>query len=55
MITDEANFIYGAPVDNGNTLTYSKTITQPGNEGKIYRFKVAAENLLGVGPYSNII
>jgi len=35
--------------------TFSKIVTQPGNEGKIYRFRVAAENVLGVGPYSREI
>lgn len=39
-------------VDNGVLLTYSYAVSQPGNEGKRYRFKVAAENLLGVGPYT---
>jgi hypothetical protein len=40
------------PFDNDVSLTYVKSITQPGNEGKNFRFKVAAENLLGVGPYT---
>jgi len=51
--TDNADFTYSAAVDNGVLLTYSKTISQPGNEGKIYRFKVAAENALGIGEYSD--
>lgn len=41
-----------ATIDNGVLLTYSHPITQPGNEGKYFRFKVSAENLLGVGPDS---
>jgi len=44
--------IESAPVNNGVSLTYTLPITQPGNEGKNFRFKVAAENLLGTGPYS---
>ena len=40
------------PIDNGVFLTYDYSINQPGNEGKNFRFKVAAENLLGVGPYT---
>jgi hypothetical protein len=53
--TDEADFILGTPVLNGDSTVYSKAITQPGNEGKVYRFRVAAENELGIGPYSNEI
>ena len=41
-----------ASVDNGLSLSYTYAVTQPGNEGKYFRFKVAAENLLGIGPYS---
>ena len=33
-------------------MTYTKTITQPGNEGKVYRIRVAAVNSIGTGSYS---
>jgi hypothetical protein len=52
-MTDDANLIYGAPINNGLSLTYTMTVTEPGNEGNIYRFKVAASNALGTGVYSN--
>ncbi len=55
MITDESDFIYGTDINNALNLIYNKAITQPGNEGKIFRFKVAAENVLGVGDYSEEI
>ncbi len=41
-----------ATVDNGLALSFAYPVTQPGNEGKNFRLKVAAENLLGIGPYS---
>ena len=44
--------IESAPVDNGVFLVYTLPISQPGNEGKNFRFKVAAENMLGRGPFS---
>ena len=50
--TDNADFVLGTAVENGALTSYSKLITQPGNEGKIYRFRVAARNVLGTGPYS---
>ena len=40
--SDESDFAYGAPVENGILTSHSKLITQPGNEGKVYRFRVAA-------------
>ena len=43
------------PIDIGLDLEYTKPIVQPGNEGKTYRFRVAVENSLGVGPYSDEI
>jgi hypothetical protein len=39
-------------IENGQSTVYSKAITQPGNEGKIFRFRVAAQNELGTGPWS---
>lgn len=55
VMSDEADFVMGNTVENGQLTQYSKTITQPGNEGKIYRFRVAAQNVLGIGPYSDEI
>lgn len=55
VISDNADFIYTAPVLNGLSLVYTKVILQPGNAGKTYRFRVAAQNMLGTGPFSNEI
>ena len=55
MRTDEADYVLGTPIDNGITLEYTKAIIQPGNEGKIFRFRVAVENRLGISPYSDEI
>ena len=41
--------MYNAAVNNGLSLSYSLTTITP---GLFYRFKVAAANGLGVGPYS---
>jgi hypothetical protein len=53
--TDDSDFVLKTPIANGNRTIFSKIIMQPGNEGKVYRFRVAAENVLGVGTYSNEI
>jgi len=46
--------VLGSP--ESTTMTeFTKSITQPGNEGATFRFRVAAENELGVGPYSREI
>ena len=37
----------------GTQTQFVKAITQPGNEGKVYRFRVAAQNELTTGPYSD--
>jgi len=55
VVSDDSNFVMGTPEDNGLDLTFTKAITQPGSEGKIYRFRVAVENAFGVGPYSDEI
>ena len=52
--SDNSDFILGSPFDNGVLVTYTKII-QTGNQGKIYRFRVAAQNVLGTGPYSDEI
>lgn len=52
--SDSSDFVYGeTPIENGAVTTYSKIIAQPGNEGSIYRFRIAAQNVLGTGPYSD--
>ena len=33
VMTDNADFVYNAPLGNGLSLTYSLTVAQPGNEG----------------------
>jgi hypothetical protein len=38
--SDNSDFNYGEAVENGQNTEYSKTILS-GNEGKIYRFRVA--------------
>ena len=53
--TDEADYVLGAAIDNELAKEYTKSITQPGNEGRTYRFRVAVENSLGIGPYSDEI
>lgn len=52
--SDESNFILGAPIAVGTQTTFSKLIDQV-DVGKVFRFRVAAENELGVGPFSNEI
>jgi hypothetical protein len=44
----------GAADSTETFTTYSKAISA-GNEGKTYRFRVAAQNVLGIGPYSDEI
>ena len=53
VISDDADFIYRSPVLVGTQTQFIKAITQPGNEGKVYRFRVAAQNELTTGPYSD--
>ena len=53
--TDEADYVLGSPIDNGASLSFSKSITQPGNEGRIFRFRIAVENSLGTSVYSDEI
>lgn len=52
--TDEADYVLGDPIDNDLLLEYTKTIAAEG-EGKIFRFRVAVENMLGIGVYSDEI
>lgn len=40
--SDNADFVLGQPVQNGLNTHFTKAISQPGNEGKVYRFRVAA-------------
>lgn len=51
--TDEADYILASETLIGVSTTFDKVISQPGNEGKTYRFRVAAQNVLGTGPYSD--
>jgi hypothetical protein len=52
---DNADFVLEAPIDNGLSTSFTLTVTQPGNEGNVYRFRVAVANSLGTGPYSDEI
>ena len=49
VITDESDFVLSSPIENSVATTFTKVITQPGNEGKTFRFRVAAQNVLGIG------
>ena len=53
VTSDNADFLYYNLNSIGQTTSFTKTVTQPGNEGKIYRFRVAAQNVLGQGPWSD--
>lgn len=52
--TDEADYALGSAIDNSLDLEYTKAIAAAG-EGKIFRFRVAVENALGIGEYSDEI
>lgn len=54
VTSDSADFVYTAAVDNGAVLTYTKAIAGA-DAGKTFRFKVAAQNSLGIGEYSDEI
>jgi hypothetical protein len=49
--TDEADYIMSDPVSNGDLTAF----TRSADIGKTYRFRVAAKNVLGVGPWSDEI
>ena len=40
--SDNSDFKLGNAIENGISTTYTKIIAQPGNEGKVYRFRIAA-------------
>jgi len=42
VTSDNADFIYANLNTIGQTTSFTKIVSQPGNEGKIYRFRVAA-------------
>jgi hypothetical protein len=50
---DEGDLVYDASADVAAPATsYTHAVTQPGNEGKTFRFRVAAVNEFGTGPMS---
>lgn len=53
---DDGDFVFDATEAIGAPASsYSYAVTQPGNEGRTFRFRVAAVNALGTGPYSDEI
>jgi hypothetical protein len=50
---DEADLDSVINIDNGLVTTYSRTFAA-GNEGKTYRFSVAAENSIGIVQESRV-
>ena len=52
--TDEADFVLGTPINNGLNLEFTKMVSAA-YEGKIFRFRVAVKNMLGISEYSDEI
>ena len=53
---DEGDYVFDTTASLGATATSNTyTVTQPGNEGKTFRFRVAAINELGTGVDSDEI
>ena len=47
---DEGDYVYDTITPAAaSASTFSYAVTQPGNEGKTYRFRIAASNVLGTG------
>lgn len=42
VTSDNADFVYANLNLIGQTLSFSRVVSQPGNAGKTYRFRVAA-------------
>lgn len=54
--TDAGDYVYDTTVAVAAPATsYSYAVTQPGNEGTTFRFRIAAQNALGTGVYSDEI
>lgn len=51
---DQADYVFGDPIDKGSSVTHSKSVGSD-DAGKVFRMRVAAENALGIGEYSDVI
>lgn len=54
VIEDEADYVFGTPLDKGADTAHNKTLGAA-DGGKVFRMRVAAENALGIGDYSDVI
>ena len=55
VISEDPSYTLSPALSTGLVTTYTLNVVQPGNEGLAFKFKVAAENLLGIGEYSDDI
>lgn len=51
VLSDNADDIFAPAINNGVSTAFIKAVPAA-SIGQVFRFKVAAQNALGVGPYS---